>query len=280
MPWRADFEWGSTDGGVAHPPAGYVNDFVSAMPPRYGVLFDPRTIRKHAGAAYRRGTRLAHVEVWRTLADGSAALCVVAEDRPGLLSAIAAALISHRLDVITALVFSRALPLTYEQATEAVDLVWVRRASPTDTAAIGADEAVSIGEVLSAILSGAISVDQIAASSPLLPASAAAHDTRTVVRFDESEDPALASLHVETPDRPGVLLTIARELFAHGAQIVRSLVRTAEGRAFNQFELTEFNGGPLAPDRREQICAAVLTAVSVSVPETPAESGGVVVVPG
>src|SRR5580704_18359836 len=107
MPWRADFEWGSTDGGVAHPPAGYVNDFVSAMPPRYGVLFDPRTIRKHAGAAYRRGTRLAHVEVWRTLADGSAALCVVAEDRPGLLSAIAAALVSHRLDVITALVFSR-----------------------------------------------------------------------------------------------------------------------------------------------------------------------------
>jgi UTP:GlnB (protein PII) uridylyltransferase len=182
--------------------------------------------------------------------------------------------------VITALVFSRALPLTYEQATEAVDLVWVRRASATDTAPIGADEAVSVGEVLSAILSGAISVDQIAASSPLLPATSAARDTRTVVRFDESKDPTLASLHVETPDRPGVLLTIARELFAHGAQIVRSLVRTAEGRAFNQFELTEFNGGSLAPERREQICAAVLTAVSVSAPEPPPESAGDVVVPG
>jgi [protein-PII] uridylyltransferase len=266
MPWRADFEWGPTDAdGVAHPPSGFVNDFAAAMPSRYGVLFDPRTIRKHAAISYRRGTRRAHVEVWRALPDGSAALCVIAEDRPGLLSAVAAALVQHRLDVITALVFSRALS-SGPSAAEAVDLVWVRRASLTDTAAIGADEAVSIGEVLSAILSGSISVDQIAPQRPLSAAAATAGDTRTIVRFDPTDDDNLAALLVEAPDRPGMLLTIARELFQHGAQIVRSLVRTADGRAFNRFELTEFNGGRLAPERREQISAGVLTALSLVEP--------------
>ncbi len=266
MPWRADFEWGPTDAdGAAHPPSAFVNDFAAAMPSRYGVLFDPRTIRRHAAISYRRGTRRAHVEVWRALPDGSAALCVIAEDRPGLLSAVAAALVQHRLDVITALVFSRALS-PGGPAAEAVDLVWVRRASLTDTAAIGADEAVSIGEVLSAILSGTISVEQIALQRPVSPAVSPSADTRTVVRFDATDDDNLAALLVEAPDRPGMLLTIARELFLHGAQIVRSLVRTADGRAFNRFELTEFNGGRLAPERRDQISAGVLTALSLVEP--------------
>src|SRR5579862_8621497 len=131
MPWRAEFDWGPPPADAPVPPF-FVESFAASMPSRYGVLFDPRTIRRHAGVVFRRGSRPAWAEVWRTLPDGSAALCVVAEDRPGLLSAIAAALVLHRLDVITALVFSRTLP---SGECEAVDLVWVRRASPTDTAA-------------------------------------------------------------------------------------------------------------------------------------------------
>ena len=83
---------------------------------------------------------------------------MVADDRPGLLSAIAAALTSHRLDVITALVFSRTVP----PGCEAVDLLWVRRDRVDDRDPIDEEEAVSIGEVLSAILAGRISVEEIA----------------------------------------------------------------------------------------------------------------------
>jgi [protein-PII] uridylyltransferase len=242
------------------------------MPSRYGLLFDPRTIRRHAAIAYGRGKRPAHAEVWRGLPDGSAALCVVADDRPGLLSAIAAALVLHRLDVITALVFSRTVAPTSNSrdatpasgaACEAVDLVWVRRASPTDREPIDADEATSIGEVLSAILSGSISVEQIAAQTPSGPPP----DTESVrVRFEEPDDAGASVLVVEAPDRPGVLLTIAVELFQHGAQIVHSLVRTGERgerRAFNRFELTEFSGAPLSAERREQIRAAVFAALAL-----------------
>lgn len=237
------------------------------MPSRYGVLFDGRTIRRHAAVSFRRGGRLACAEVWRPLPDGSAALCVVAQDRPGLLSAIAASLVLHKLDVITALVFSR--PIAGGE-TEAVDLVWVRRASSADTAAIDADEAQSIGEVLSAILSGNIAVDRIAAQATC---DSPPTDEAVNVRFEAADENGMAVLLVEAADRPGILLTIALELFQQGAQIVRSLVRTADGRAFNRFELAEFSAAPLTPERREQIRAAVFAALAFKGPGGEAADG-------
>jgi hypothetical protein len=60
-----------------------------------------------------------------------------------------------------------------------------------------------------------------------------------------------------------MLLSIARELFKHGAQIARSLVRTADGRAYNRFDLSEFSGGNLTEERRGQIRAAVVAAITL-----------------
>jgi [protein-PII] uridylyltransferase len=256
MSWRWDFDWAPSEGEAGDPPAGFVEAFAASMPPRYSVLFDPRAIRRHAAISSRRGKRPAYAEVWRALADGSAALCVVADDRPGLLSAIAAALVSHRLDVITALVFSRTKS---GGEVEAVDFVWVRRAHSTDTAAIGTDEAVSVGEVLSAILAGSVSVEEIA---PRAASATPPENEPIVCRFDAADEDGRAVLLVEAPDRPGMLLTITRELFQQGMQIVRSLVRTADGRAYNRFELSEFSGSALTNDRREQVKAAVVAALA------------------
>jgi [protein-PII] uridylyltransferase len=253
----AEFDWGSATASPGDVPPAFIEAFSLSMPSRYRVLFDPRTIRKHAGVCFRRAGRPAHAEVWRTLADGSAALCVVADDRPGLLSAIAAALVSHHLDVITALVFSRVAPAG---GGEAVDLVWVRRANSEDKAPIDDDEAASVGQVLSAILSGGISVEQIAAHAPV---SACSGEPGIVVRFEEVDEEGLAPLIIEAPDRPGMLLAITLEVFQQGGQIVRSLVRTAGGRVFNHFELAEFSGAPLSAERCEQIRAAVFAALSL-----------------
>jgi [protein-PII] uridylyltransferase len=258
MSWRSDFDWAPSGGDGGDLPTAAVEAFAASMPSRYGVLFDPRAIRKHAAISHRRGKRPAYAEVWRTLADGSAALCVVAEDRPGLLSAIAAALVSHRLDVITALVFSRP---TGPGEVEAVDFLWVRRAVPSDTASIGVDEAVSVGEVLSAILAGAVSIEEIASRTA---AASTAGALLVLVRFEPVDEDGRAILLVEAPDRPGMLLTITRELFQQGAQINRSLVRTADGRAYNRFELSEFSGQPLSSERREQIRAAVVATLAFS----------------
>jgi [protein-PII] uridylyltransferase len=257
--WRGDFDWAPRGPGASPsgPSAEFLATFAASMPARYRVLFEEPTIAGHAAVALRRGSRPACAEVWRALPDGSAALCIVAEDRPGLLSAIAAALVLHKLDVLTALVFSRLLP-TGE--SEAVDLVWVRRASPTDTDAIGPDETESIGEVLGAIVSGKVSTEQIASQAAAPPPEA---NPTVLVRFDPVDEGALASLRVEATDRPGMLLTITLALFQQGTQIVRSLVRTAGGQAFNRFELAEFSGAALSEERREQIRAAVHAALTL-----------------
>jgi [protein-PII] uridylyltransferase len=262
MPRWVEFDWGSAEASsTGEASAVSAEAFSASMPARYRLLFDLRAARKHAGICSRRGGRPAHAEVWRTLADGSAALCVVADDRPGLLSAIAAALVFHRLDVITALVFSRETP---GAAPEAVDLVWVRRANSEDKASIDEDEAGSVGQVLSAILSGSISVEEIAAQTPRTPAQRPQGVAgEIVVRFEEGDEQGLSQLIVEAADRPGILLAISLEIFQQGAQIVRSLVRSAGGRAFNHFELVEFNGGPLSAERREQIRSSVFAALSL-----------------
>ena len=142
-----------------------------------------------------------------------------------------------------------------------MDLLWVRRDSPADAAPIDADEAASIGEVLSAILGGSISVDEIASRAQV---ARPADPGGISVAFEDLDDGGLAVLTVEAPDRPGILLAITFELFQQGAQIVRSLVRTSSGRAFNSFDLVEFSGAPLSVERRNQIRAAVLAALSLT----------------
>ncbi len=266
--WRGDFDWGPTNPSPPEgPSAEFLAAFTASMPARYRVLFDQRAITRHAAVALRRGGRPAYAEVWRALPDGSAALCIVAEDRPGLLSAIAAGLVLHKLDVLTALVFSRTLA---GGQSEAVDLVWVRRASDKDTDAIGPDECESIGEVLGAIISGKISTEQIASQTAAPPTGV---DSSVSVAFDAVDEDTCASLRVEAPDRPGMLLTITLALFQQGTQIVRSLVRTASGRAFNRFELVEFSGGVLSEERREQVRTAVHAALTlVSHEGTPTET--------
>jgi UTP:GlnB (protein PII) uridylyltransferase len=244
-------------------PAGFVDAFARSMPPRYTVLFDPHSIRRHAAIAHRRGERPAFAEIWRLLPDGSAALAVVARDQPGLLSAIAATLVSHRLDVITALVFSR---VTDGGEKEAVDLVWIRRSGASDTAPINAEDATSIAEVLGAILAGRISVAEIAGRAPARDDGGSG----PVVRFDEVDEDGHAVLLVETTDRPALLLTITFEVFQQGAEIARSLVRTAGHRVLNRFVLTEFGGAPLSSERRAQIQSAVYSALALGSSHTSA----------
>jgi [protein-PII] uridylyltransferase len=262
MPWGAERQ-GAADEAEPVLPADFSDAFLRSMPPRYALLFDPHAIQRHAGVAFRRGSALVRAEIWRTLPDGSAALCVVARDRPGLLSAIAATLVSHQLDVITALVFSRARPEQSGEA-EAVDLLWVRRTNPTDLAPIDAQDAVSITEVLSAILSGRISLGDIASKAPRWRE---AGEHNLVVRFDDADEEGQAVLLVEASDRPALLLTITFEVYQQGAEIQRSLVRTAGRRVLNRFVLAEFGGAPLSPERRSQIRNAVYSALALGFDE-------------
>jgi [protein-PII] uridylyltransferase len=238
--------------------------FLDSMPPRYRQQpFDGAAVREHAAIASRRAGAAAHAEIWRRLPRGGAVVCIVADDRPGLLSFISAALVVNRLEVEAAQAYTRS------ESGEAVDFFWVRRdlgpLAPGSAGAAGAAAPVldadvaRVAEVLRGLVTGALTVDDVAASARghrPRPTGATTH-----VRFDETSEAGLAVLTVETTDRPGLLLAITRALHRARVQIVASEATTTDGRVVDRFTLVELDGAPLRASRRGVLQVEVLAAV-------------------
>jgi [protein-PII] uridylyltransferase len=240
--------------------------FYASMPARYRELFDAQAAREHAAILGKRGDQLAHVELWRRVQGATAVICVVADDRPGLLSLISAALVAHGLDVIAVQAYTR--PTDGKYPAEAVDFFWLRRPPPSDPAAPGiaavlaspilSSDIARIGEALRALLGGTLSVDDLLRDGRVAPPPPPGASTR--VTFDE--DPARrVILTVETFDRPGLLLAITRALFRAGVQILGSEATTKDGRVVDRFTVVERDGSPIIAKRRGILQMEVLSAI-------------------
>ena len=73
-------------------------EFLESMPAAYARVFTIRDVEQHAGVVARRGTQLAHAEAGHT-SSGPLVVCVVADDRPGLLSLVTDALLVHGFSI-------------------------------------------------------------------------------------------------------------------------------------------------------------------------------------
>lgn len=235
-----------------------LRSFVASMPRRYRDLFDERAQREHAAIVLRRGSAPAHADVWRELPHGGAIVCVVADDRPGLLSRISAALVVHELDVVAAQAYTR----TREgHDDEAVDFFWLRRVDGADSPSpVTNADAARVGEVLCGLVEGKITVDTVARDARSIRARPTSLPTH--VRFDEGEHRGLAVLSVETSDRPGLLLAISQALFRRRVQIVWSEAKSDDGKVLDRFHLAEFDGAPVREETRLRIQADVLEAIA------------------
>jgi [protein-PII] uridylyltransferase len=226
------------------------------MPSRYRDSFDGAAIREHAAIALRRGSVPAHVEIWRRLPNGRAIACVVADDRPGLLSLISAALIVQSLDVVSAQAYTRIVP--DREGAEAIDLLWLRRDADLAMPIRSAD-AVQLGEVLSGLLTGTLTLESVLRRAKTRESAAPGASTR--VTFNETTDAGLSVLTVETFDRPGLLLAITLALFRARVQIVGTDVGTNAGRVVDRFTIVELDGAAILRHRRGAVQTAVLTAI-------------------
>jgi [protein-PII] uridylyltransferase len=250
--------------------------FRASMPDRYRLAFDDAAVREHAAIVARRGVRTlersersdvptgvtleprtAHLEIWRQLPKGIGALCVVADDRPGLLSFICASLVLQKMDVLSAQAYTRLLP---EGGGEAVDFLWIRRDADADHAmpVLEADVA-RISQVLGQLITGELSIESAAERarfSRKVPPGAS-----TTVNFDEDDDEGLVVLTVETFDRPGLLLAITMALFRANVQIIASDALTRAGRVVDRFSLVELDGSPIRRARRGVVQIEVLEAI-------------------
>ncbi|HTV25790.1 MAG TPA: hypothetical protein VMG12_44140 [Polyangiaceae bacterium] len=203
-----------------------------SMPAAYAQAFDELDAREHARIVGGRGSSAAQVEVWRMLPQGVAILCVVAEDRPGLVALVSAAFLAHALDVRSAQIYCRDAG---DGQLEAVDFFWLRNVSggtPVDVARLDAC-ARTIRELLGAEVAG----------TPL-PEHAVGGDAGARVSY--AQDPTASErfeVVLEARDFPGLLHTVARLLHQHGLEVVRCEIRTEDGLARDRFWVTSFNGG-------------------------------------
>lgn len=227
------------------------------MPAAYRAAFDDEAVNLHFEIACGRERGETRVEVWKELEGDVLAVCVVADDRPGLLARINAALVAHAIDVVEAQAYCR---IDADGAAEAVDLLWIRRAPGARAAfPLRVDDVRELGTMIAALADGRVtfagSVAVVPASTP--PASGAV----TNVRFEHDEQTGATVLTIEAVDRPGLLLAVTRTLFKAGLHIVGLRATTASGRAVDRFELAELDGMPLRRERMFALQTAILCAI-------------------
>lgn len=230
-----------------------VREFEQTMPKAYRKAFSDAERAAHASIVAARGSQAARVARFEARRGEGWALCVVADDRPGLLATISAALVEAQLDVVDAEAYTRRVPAG---RTEAVDVFWVRHSEPERRASpVSEAELLSLEQVLLDLLLGRR--DPRATPVP----STGPIGVDTIVRFIESEAGDLSTLEVETGDRSGLLLALSNALYALAVQIVGSEVRTKGARVFDRFQITELDGSPIGAERRLAIQVAVISAV-------------------
>lgn len=233
-------------------------EFLASMPVTYRMAFSSGDARQHAGIVARRGLHSIHVELWRSLPGGGATLCVVAEDRPALLSLIGTGLVEFGLDVTSAEIYCRT---PSERPVEAIDLFWVRATEPDGSARpIDPGEIVELSARLQQLVDAPARPARLGTNGdtqpPLEPIP-----TARVFFEPKALESGLNVLVVEGRDRPGLLLSLVRVLHRQGVDIVASEIRTEGTHVRDRFTVVDARDSPLTLERRETIQDAVRRAM-------------------
>lgn len=237
------------------PPEDFLRSFGASLPASYRANFDASAIAAHARIARERESAPANIGAFFSNRVPGAAICVVADDRPGLLATISAALVLCGLDVIEAEAYTRRMPGKHD---EAVDIFWVRHEDPADhRLRLAHEETVQLCQTLIGLIEGKLDRRRPDPSARATTPSA----KETVVRFIEGEDGTFATLEVETFDRSGLLLSLSQALFSQRVQIVGSQVKTRGNRVFDRFHIVEYDSKPISSSRRLEIQVAILSAI-------------------
>lgn len=237
------------------PSVEFTAAFAESLPKAYAQKHEADVVA-HATVANQRGDALAAAGLFGRAGNG---ICVVADDRPGLLALISASLVVCKFDVHHAEVYTRELK---DGRREAVDLFWVHKIDRAAGASLVQADAARLEKTLIEFMKG--EKDARAAVEQKLAENASSGATTTVdatVRFLADAAGGLSTLEVETTDRSGLLFSLASALFGQRVQIVESEVRTVDGRVFDRFRLVEFDGSAISSARRLEIQVAVLNAM-------------------
>jgi [protein-PII] uridylyltransferase len=254
-------------------PVGSIDALLDSMPERYLLGNDPASIVYHARIVEERAGRPVHIGRVPSMRTEAAELCVVADDRPGLLARIAAAITANRLEVLAAQVYTRQCPQNPARDdhggpasphVEAVDLFWVRdREGGTD----GIDRVLSrLARDLEDVCAGRVDPadllgERVGSASPWRERPSPAVTTEILI--DNRASPRHSVVEVFAKDRPGLLYALARALHELGLSIVLSKINTEGMRVADVFYVSELDGSKLASgERHRQVHDALIIATA------------------
>jgi UTP:GlnB (protein PII) uridylyltransferase len=231
-----------------------VKEFVRSMPAAYGAVFSARDAEEHARVVARRQGELSHVEVVGGKGSARTLVCLVAEDRPGLLSIVTDALLAQGLVVRSAHIYCRTRA---DGRLEAVDFFELApKARRDEPRALEPADVASFAATLRQILAEQLPLEFEMATLPPPPAE------RTRVYFDlEAMGRGEHVLIVQAPDFPGLLFSVTNALHTERARVISSEVRTLDGMADDRFELSTAGTEPLSASRLCDIQLSVYVAV-------------------
>jgi UTP:GlnB (protein PII) uridylyltransferase len=229
-----------------------MNQFAATMPDAYGRLYRPSEVAEHAAIVSRRGAQRVHAELWQS-AKGPL-LCVVAEDRPGLLALVTDALLAQGMGIQSARAFCRVVA---KDKDEAVDFLELRALGTDDVAApLDGDGLRAFAESLNDLIADDMA-RRTAASAPRAESKQA---TRAYFERQSLADGCYL-LVVDAPDSDGLLHAVSSALHAEGMRIIACEIRTVEGRARDRFEVEPSSLRTLNDSELCDIQLAVLDAL-------------------
>jgi [protein-PII] uridylyltransferase len=232
---------------------------IDSMPERYLLANAPESIVEHARVSAQRGARPVHVAPVPSRHPEAAELCVVADDRPGLLARIAAAITANRLEVLGAQVYSRPVGARWE----AVDVFWVR---DRDGGTEGVASALPrLARDLDDVCAGRVEPEDLlrartGSASPWRERPSPAVPTEVII--DDRASPRHTVVEVYAKDRPGLLYVLARAIHDLGLSIALSKINTEGTRVADVFYVSELDGSKVRPgERYQEIHRALVGAV-------------------
>jgi UTP:GlnB (protein PII) uridylyltransferase len=228
-----------------------MTDFLDTMPAAYARAFSLGEVTEHARIVSRRGTQLVHAE---PCAGSSKLVCVVADDRPGLLALVTDALLVHGLSIKSAQVYCRSRS---DGQAEAVDFFQLQGpATSTAELEIGLADLHAFAQTLSEL----VAEDVLAASRLSAPPGAERAPTRVYFELEALRRGEFVLL-VDAPDSQGLLNGITNALHAQGVRILASEIRTVDDMAHDRFDIEGNDAQPLNAVRLCDIQQAVHAAL-------------------
>jgi UTP:GlnB (protein PII) uridylyltransferase len=228
-----------------------MSEFLQSMPAAYAQAFAPSEVAEHERVVVRRGVRLVHAEI--CAGSSPERVCVVAEDRPGLLALVTDALLVHGLSVRNAKVYCRQRA---DGQSEAVDFFQLQHSKGDAGIGIGAAELGAFLQTLSEL----VAEDVLAASRPSAAPTSDSPATRVYFELEALRRNE-TTLLVEAPDTEGLLNAITNALAAQNVHIRASEIRTEGGIAHDRFDLVSNDGRALNAVRLCDVQQAVQAAL-------------------